>query len=59
MKQSIQQLKIDIVEAKNRQAEAQKDVKQIERDMNDFSKNKTGKLAEIQVRVFRQNRMSM
>lgn len=50
MKTTIQQLKSDILEAKARQAQATKDVKQIERDMNDFNNNKDSKLAELQVR---------
>ena len=49
MKESIIQLKKDIVEAKARQDEATKDTKRIERDMKDFDSNKDGKLAELQV----------
>jgi len=49
MKTTIQQLKSDIVEAKARQAQAIEDVKQTERDMNDFNNNKDSKLAELQV----------
>jgi structural maintenance of chromosome 2 len=48
MKVNIEQLKKDMSEAKTRQAEAAKDVKRIEKDMNDFSNNKDNKLAELQ-----------
>ncbi|KAL8667160.1 MAG: hypothetical protein Q9168_007314 [Polycauliona sp. 1 TL-2023] len=48
MKASIEQSKKDIVDAKGRQAEASKDIKRIEKDMNDFSNNKDSKLAELQ-----------
>ncbi|KAL9598063.1 MAG: hypothetical protein Q9219_004757 [cf. Caloplaca sp. 3 TL-2023] len=48
MKASIEQLKKDIADAKHRQNEASKDVKRIEKDMNDFSNNKDSKLAELQ-----------
>ncbi len=48
MKANIQQLKQDIADAKTMHAEASKDMKRIEKDMNDFSKNKDGKLAELQ-----------
>lgn len=48
MKASIEQLKKDIADAKARQNEASKDIKRIEKDMNDFSKNKDSKLAELQ-----------
>ncbi|KAL8751495.1 MAG: hypothetical protein Q9184_006052 [Pyrenodesmia sp. 2 TL-2023] len=48
MKASIEQLKKDITDAKARQAEASKDIKRIEKDMNDFSNNKDSKLAELQ-----------
>lgn len=48
MKASIEQLKKDIADAKARQAEASKDIKRIEKDMNDFSNNKDSKLAELQ-----------
>ena len=52
MKESIIQLKKDIVDAKARQDEAAKDIKRIERDMKDFDSNKDGKLAELQVCVY-------
>lgn len=48
MKGSIEQLKKDIADAKSRQAEASKDIKRIEKDMNEFSNNKDSKLAELQ-----------
>ncbi|KAI4095306.1 MAG: hypothetical protein L6R37_007083 [Teloschistes peruensis] len=48
MKTNIEQLKKDITDAKARQTEASKDIKRIEKDMNDFSKNKDSKLAELQ-----------
>ncbi|KAL8894561.1 MAG: hypothetical protein Q9192_004216 [Flavoplaca navasiana] len=48
MKANIEQLKKDIASAKTRQAEASKDIKRIEKDMNDFSNNKDSKLAELQ-----------
>ena len=48
MKQTIAQLKEDIIAAKTRQDEANKDVKRIERDMSEFSNNKDSKLAELQ-----------
>lgn len=48
MKASIDQLKKDIADAKTRQNDASKDIKRIEKDMNDFSNNKDSKLAELQ-----------
>lgn len=48
MKASIEQLKKSISDAKSRQDEATKDIKRIEKDMNDFSNNKDSKLAELQ-----------
>ena len=48
MKSNIQQLKQDIADAKARQTEASKDIKRIEKDMNDFDNNKDNKLAELQ-----------
>lgn len=48
MKANIEQLKKDITEAKTRHSEASKDIKRIEKDMNDFSNNKDSKLAELQ-----------
>ncbi|KAL8767386.1 MAG: hypothetical protein Q9209_006076 [Squamulea sp. 1 TL-2023] len=48
MRANIEQLKQDIADAKSRQAEASKDIKRIEKDMNDFSNNKDSKLAELQ-----------
>lgn len=48
MKANIEQLKKDIADAKSRYTEASKDIKRIEKDMNDFSSNKDSKLAELQ-----------
>ena len=48
MNSSIEQLKKEMANAKMRQAEASKDVKRIEKDMNDFNNNKDNKLAELQ-----------
>ncbi|KAH8804996.1 hypothetical protein F5884DRAFT_822869 [Xylogone sp. PMI_703] len=48
MKANIVQLKADIEDAKARQAEANKDIKRIEKDMKDFNANKDGKLVELQ-----------
>ncbi|KAF1838286.1 RecF/RecN/SMC protein [Decorospora gaudefroyi] len=48
MKQTITQLKEEVKAAKTRQDDANKDVKCIERDMNEFSNNKDSKLAELQ-----------
>jgi len=48
MKETIVQLKSDLVEAKKRQDEAAKDIKRIEKDMKDFDNNKDGKLVELQ-----------
>lgn len=48
MKTNIEQLKKDIVDAKNRQSEASKDIKRIEKDMSEFDDNKDSKLAELQ-----------
>jgi structural maintenance of chromosome 2 len=48
MKATIVQLKKDITDAKSRHELAVKDVKRIERDMNEFSNNKDSKLAELQ-----------
>ncbi|RDW79727.1 hypothetical protein BP6252_04365 [Coleophoma cylindrospora] len=48
MKTSITQLKADLQEAKQRQDEASKDIKRIEKDMKDFDSNKDGKLVELQ-----------
>ena len=48
MKANILQLKKDIAEAKTRHTEASKDVKRIEKDMNDFNNNKDSKLAELE-----------
>ncbi|KAB8349829.1 hypothetical protein FH972_023842 [Carpinus fangiana] len=48
MKVAIAQAKEDIKAAKARHDEAAKDVKRIEKDMNEFSKNKDGKLTELQ-----------
>ncbi|KAI9671028.1 MAG: Structural maintenance of chromosomes protein 2 [Alyxoria varia] len=48
MKKAIAESKAAIAEAKLRHDEASKDIKRIEKDMNDFSKNKDSKLAELQ-----------
>ena len=48
MKANIEQLKKDIAGAKSRHAEATKDIKRIEKDMNDFNNNKDSKLAELE-----------
>ena len=48
MKASIEQLKNEISDAKYRQTEASKDIKRIEKDMNEFNNNKDSKLAELQ-----------
>ena len=48
MKANIEQLKKDITDAKTRHSEATKDIKRVEKDMNDFSNNKDSKLAELQ-----------
>jgi structural maintenance of chromosome 2 len=48
MRANIEQLKKGIVDAKSRQAEASKDIKQIEKDMSEFTDNKDSKLAELQ-----------
>lgn len=48
MRANIEQLKKDIADAKSRQAEASKDIKRIEKDMNEFSDNKDSKLEELQ-----------
>ena len=51
MKATIQQLKINIVDAKSRHTEATKDISRIEKDMDDFHDNKDDKLAELQYHV--------
>lgn len=48
MKANIEQLKKDITDAKARHAEANKDIKRIEKDMSEFNNNKDNKLAELQ-----------
>ncbi|KAJ6172345.1 hypothetical protein N7470_001412 [Penicillium chermesinum] len=48
MKANIEQLKQDITDAKNRQSEALKDIKRIEKDMSEFDDNKDSKLAELE-----------
>lgn len=48
MKANIEQLKKDITDAKDRHAEANKDIKRIEKDMSEFNNNKDNKLAELQ-----------
>lgn len=49
MKDTLVQLKSNLIEAKKRQDEAQNDVKRIEKDMKDFDSNKDGKLVELQI----------
>ncbi|KAE9971402.1 hypothetical protein BLS_004446 [Venturia inaequalis] len=56
MKTTIVQLKEDIVAAKARLDEANKDVKRIERDMKEFSSNKDGKLTELQASLDKQKK---
>ena len=51
MKAAIEQLRQVIAETKTRQDEATKEAKRIEKDMNDFSKNKDSKLVELQSEV--------
>ncbi|KAH8160401.1 hypothetical protein CIB48_g7846 [Xylaria polymorpha] len=51
MKSNISQLKTDSTEAKKRQAEANADVKRIEKDMKDFENNKDSKLVELQANL--------
>lgn len=51
MKDSISKLKVVIQEAKSRHDEANKEIKRIEKDMADFSKNKDSKLTELQSQV--------
>lgn len=51
MKESIKQHKQTILDAKARQTAAEKEVKTIERDINDFKNNKGDKLAELQKTV--------
>lgn len=51
MKETIGALNKMIQEAKERQSGAQTDVKRIEKDMKDFSANKTGKLDQLQKEV--------
>ncbi|KAG9259275.1 condensin complex component SMC2 [Emericellopsis atlantica] len=48
MKATIVELKEGITEAKARQAEANADVKRIEKDMKDFDNNKDAKLVELE-----------
>ncbi|KAL4818944.1 RecF/RecN/SMC [Aspergillus spinulosporus] len=48
MKANIEQLKQNISDAKVRQSEASKDIKRIEKDMNEFNNNKDSKLEELQ-----------
>ena len=47
MKTNIDQLKASIADAKQRHSDATKDIKRIEKDMNDFNNNKDSKLAEL------------
>lgn len=51
MRQEIAKLKEVMVGAKSRQDAASKEVKQIEKDINEFKSNKGGKLAELQKSV--------
>ena len=51
MKEGIQKLKEVIAETRRRQDEATKEAKRIEKDMNEFSKNKDSKLVELQSEV--------
>ncbi|KAF2226818.1 RecF/RecN/SMC [Elsinoe ampelina] len=51
MKEAVDKLKVVITEAKARHDEASKEVKRIEKDMADFSKNKDSKLIELQKEV--------
>ena len=53
MKVNIDQFKKDIADAKVRYSEATKDIKRIEKDINDFSNNKDSKLAELQASLDR------
>ncbi|KAL8298514.1 hypothetical protein RB597_006696 [Gaeumannomyces tritici] len=48
MKAQIVQLKQDAAEAKQKQVDANADIKRIEKDMNDFDNNKDAKLVELQ-----------
>jgi structural maintenance of chromosome 2 len=48
MKNNVLQLKEDVKTAKLKQDEASKDIKRIERDIDEFSNNKDSKLAELQ-----------
>lgn len=51
MKTNIERQKKDIADAKARHVQATKDIKRIEKDMNEFSNNKDDKLAELQSTV--------
>lgn len=51
MKETVAALKNNIQEAKQRQSVAEAEVKRIEKDMKDFSANKTGKLDQLQKEV--------
>ncbi|KAI9804517.1 MAG: hypothetical protein M1825_001416 [Sarcosagium campestre] len=48
MRTSVSHLKARVIDAKNRQEQASKDIKRIEKDMTDFDTNKSEKLAELQ-----------
>ena len=48
MKENIKQAQADIIDARNRQQEANTEAKRIEKDMNEFKDNKDEKLAELQ-----------
>ncbi|KAK6353242.1 Structural maintenance of chromosomes protein 2 [Orbilia brochopaga] len=50
-KQAIAALQLDIQEFKQNQVDAANDIKRIEQDMHDFTRNKDGKLAELQKSV--------
>ena len=56
MKSTIAQLKEDIVSAKTRLEEANKEADRIERDMKEFSSNKDGKLTELQASLDKQKK---
>ncbi|TLD36478.1 Glutamate 5-kinase [Venturia nashicola] len=59
MKSTINQLKEDIIGAKARLDEANKDVKRIEKDMKEFSSDKDGKLTELQASLDKQKKALM
>ncbi|KAF3922779.1 hypothetical protein AA313_de0201094 [Arthrobotrys entomopaga] len=53
MRSTITTLQGDIQRCKEAHSDAMKDIKRIEKDMHDFTKNKDGKLAELQKSVTR------